>query len=60
VSVGYVSLTHSVISGGINPGEKVIVQKPQELKDGAQVKIVDVEKPFQGPFKENAEESLYQ
>ncbi|MBI3012105.1 MAG: efflux RND transporter periplasmic adaptor subunit, partial [Elusimicrobia bacterium] len=45
VQVSYVSLTHSVISSGIEPGEQVIIQRPQELKEGAPLKVVEVEKP---------------
>lgn len=50
LEISYVSLTHSVVSKGLEPGEQVIVQRPQELKDGSQLKIVEVEKPIQGPY----------
>lgn len=46
VEVVYVSLVNSVISTGLSPGDKVIIQRPQELKEGAAVKIIDVEKPI--------------
>ncbi len=45
VEVSYVSLVNSVISKGLQPGEKVIIQKPQDLKAGTPVKVADVEKP---------------
>jgi RND family efflux transporter MFP subunit len=44
VEVSYVSLSHSVVSMGLNPGDQVIVQRPQELKPGSPVKIIEVEK----------------
>lgn len=44
VEVSYVSLTHSVISSGLTAGEQVIIQRPQELKEGSPLKIVEVEK----------------
>ncbi len=43
VEVAYVSLTHSVISSGLEPGDQVIIQKPQELEAGSLVKVVEVE-----------------
>lgn len=46
IEVNYVSLTHSLISNGLQPGEQVIVQKPQELKPGSPLKVVEVEKSF--------------
>ena len=48
IEVSYVSVTHSVVSKGLNPGEQVIVQKPQDLKAGAPLKIVEVEKQGAG------------
>lgn len=48
VEVSYVSLTHSVISSGVNPGDQVIVQKPQELKEGAPLKVIEFDKAAPG------------
>jgi membrane fusion protein (multidrug efflux system) len=47
VQVGYVSMSHSVISEGLRPGDKVIMHKPQGLKAGVPLKIIDVEKAGQ-------------
>ena len=44
VEVSYVSLTHSVVASGLQAGEQVIIQRPQELKEGSPLKIVEVEK----------------
>ena len=52
VEVGYVSLTHSVISNGLAPGDQVIVQRPQELKAGSPLKVIDVESPEAGQKEE--------
>ena len=46
VEVSYVSLTHSVIESGLESGDQVIVQRPQELKTGIAVKVIEVEKGF--------------
>ncbi len=48
VQVGYVSLTHTVITSGLISGEQVIIQRPQELKEGSPLKVIDVEKPVSG------------
>lgn len=46
VQVSYVSQVNSVVSEGLSPGEKVIIQRPQDLKAGAAVKVADTEKPI--------------
>ncbi len=48
VEVSYVSLTHSVISSGLVTGDQVIVQKPQELKEGAPLKVIEFDKAAPG------------
>lgn len=48
VEVSYVSLSHSVIANGLTPGEQVVVQKPQELKEGSPLKVIEVEKSAPG------------
>ena len=45
VEISYVSLVNSVVASGLEGGEKIIIQKPQDLKAGSAVKIADVEKP---------------
>ena len=37
-------MTHSVVASGLQAGEQVIIQRPQELKEGSPLKIVEVEK----------------
>jgi membrane fusion protein (multidrug efflux system) len=44
VEVGYVSSQFSQITKGLSVGELVVTQKPQELKDGSPVKIIEVQK----------------
>lgn len=44
VEVSYIALTHSVISKGIQPGEQIITQRPQGLKAGSPLKIIESEK----------------
>lgn len=44
VQVGYVATEFTQIESGLNPGEVVVVQKPPELKAGAKVKIIEVQK----------------
>ncbi|MBI4397062.1 MAG: efflux RND transporter periplasmic adaptor subunit [Elusimicrobia bacterium] len=44
VEVGYVSSQYSQITKGLSPGEMVVTQKPQDLKDGSAVKIIEVQK----------------
>lgn len=44
VQVGYVSTEFTEISGGLTPGEIVVIQKPPELKAGSKVKIIEVQK----------------
>jgi len=44
VTVGYASSQMSQITQGLSAGEMVIIQKPQELKDGTPVKVIEVEK----------------
>ncbi len=41
VEVNYVSTQFSVVSKGLEPGELVIVQRPNDLKAGAAVKIIE-------------------
>ncbi len=48
VEVSYVSLTHSVISSGLTAGDQVIVQKPQELKEGSPLKVIEFDKAAPG------------
>jgi len=48
VEVSYVSHAYSVISAGLSPGEQVIVQRPQDLKPGTLLKIIEVEQPVSG------------
>ncbi|OGR87844.1 MAG: hypothetical protein A3A86_00370 [Elusimicrobia bacterium RIFCSPLOWO2_01_FULL_60_11] len=54
VKVTYVSLVNSVVSEGLSAGEKVIIQKPQDLKAGTPVKVADVEKPISEEAASNA------
>ena len=44
VEVGYVSSQFSQITKGLAPGELVVTQKPQDLKAGAPVKVIEVQK----------------
>jgi membrane fusion protein, multidrug efflux system len=44
VEVGYVSSQFSQITKGLSPGELVVTQKPQDLKAGSPVKIIEVQK----------------
>ncbi|HOW27878.1 MAG TPA: efflux RND transporter periplasmic adaptor subunit [Elusimicrobiota bacterium] len=44
VEVGYISTQFSQILKGLAPGERVIIQKPQDLKDGSPVKVIEVQK----------------
>ena len=44
VQVGYISNEQTQIQGGITPGETIVVQRPPELKAGAKVKIIEVQK----------------
>ncbi len=44
VEVGYVSSQFSQITGGLSPGELVVTQKPQDLKPGTPVKVIEVQK----------------
>ncbi len=44
VEVGYISSQFSQITYGLSPGELVVTQKPQDLKDGASVKVIEVQK----------------
>lgn len=44
VEVGYVSSQFSQIIKGLAPGELVVTQKPQDLKAGSPVKIIEVQK----------------
>jgi len=46
VKVAYVSVINSVISEGLNIGEKVIIQRPQNLKAGTPVRVTEIEKPI--------------
>ncbi len=56
VEVSYVSLTHSVIANGLAAGDQVIVQKPQELKEGSPLKVIEVEKSAPGAEGLDAEQ----
>jgi hypothetical protein len=42
--VGYVSSQFSQITKGLEAGELVVTQKPQDLKDGQPVKVIEVQK----------------
>lgn len=44
VEVGYVSSQFSLINKGLEVGELVVTQKPQELKAGSSVKIIETQK----------------
>ncbi len=44
VGVGYVAAEFTQVESGLAPGEIVVVQKPPELKAGAKVKIIEVQK----------------
>jgi membrane fusion protein (multidrug efflux system) len=44
VEVGYVSSQFSLINKGLEVGELVVTQKPQELKAGSPVKIIETQK----------------
>jgi membrane fusion protein, multidrug efflux system len=44
VEVGYVASQFSQITRGLEPGELVITQKPQDLKDGSTIKVIEVAK----------------
>lgn len=43
VTVNYVALTNSVVSEGLQLGDQVIIQKPQELQAGSPVKVIQAE-----------------
>ena len=44
VTVGYVSSQFSQVTKGLEAGDLVITQKPQDLKDGQPVKVIEVQK----------------
>ncbi|MGQ0645450.1 MAG: efflux RND transporter periplasmic adaptor subunit [Elusimicrobiota bacterium] len=44
IKVDYKSTQFSLVSSGLKPGEQVIVQRPQDLKEGSPVKVIDVQK----------------
>lgn len=44
VTVGYISSQFTQILSGLSPGELVVTQKPQELKAGMPVKVIEVQK----------------
>lgn len=44
IVVGYISNQFSQVTSGLTAGEQVITQKPQELKDGSPVKVIEVQK----------------
>lgn len=44
VEAGYISNQFTQIAKGLTPGELVITQRPQDLKDGAAVKVIEVQK----------------
>ena len=44
VEVGYVSSQFSLINKGLEAGELVVTQKPQDLKAGSPVKIIETQK----------------
>ncbi|MCB4757144.1 MAG: efflux RND transporter periplasmic adaptor subunit [Elusimicrobia bacterium] len=44
VEVGYVAIDSTQITGGLNPGDIVVVQRPPELKAGSKVKIIEVQR----------------
>ena len=44
VEVGYTSSQFSLINKGLEIGELVVTQKPQDLKPGAAVKVIDTAK----------------
>jgi membrane fusion protein (multidrug efflux system) len=44
VTVGYVSSQFTQVTKGLEVGELVVTQKPQDLKDGQPVKVIEVQK----------------
>lgn len=45
VSVEYVTTDYSVIGKGLEPGELIVTETPQELKDEMLVEIIEVQEP---------------
>ena len=43
VEVAYVTTDYTVIDRGLEEGEIVVAESPQELKDGMPVKIIDIQ-----------------
>ncbi|MFC1621370.1 efflux RND transporter periplasmic adaptor subunit [Candidatus Omnitrophota bacterium] len=43
VEVAYITTDYSVINSGLNVGELVVVDTPQELKDGMSVNVIEVQ-----------------
>ena len=43
VEVGYVANEFTQVVNGLTPGELVVVQKPQELRAGSTVKVIEVQ-----------------
>lgn len=41
VEVSYISSQFSIVSGGLEPGDLVITQRPNDLKNGAAVKVIE-------------------
>ena len=48
VEIGYASVSHSVISAGLEEEDYVIVQRPHNLKADSKIKIVDIQTELQG------------
>jgi membrane fusion protein (multidrug efflux system) len=44
ITIGYVSSQFSQVTKGLEVGELVITQKPQDLKDGQPIKVIEVQK----------------
>jgi membrane fusion protein, multidrug efflux system len=44
VEVGYVSSQFSQVTSGLSPGELIVTQKPQDMKPGSPLKIIEVQK----------------
>ena len=48
VNVAYITTDYSVIESGLYEGEVVVVDTPQELKDGIPVKVIEVQEGIEG------------
>jgi len=46
VEVAYVTTDYTVIGSGLNEGEIIVVETPQELKDGMPVNLIEVQETY--------------